>query len=146
MKKAILTVGNTLRGDDGVGYVLGERLSETDEWEIFQGEDCPENQIHLIRKFNPDIIVVVDAVLGLEEGEAQFLDVTEEEANTFMTHNIPVQYLIKFLKDFCETVFFLGIGVDGEKTMTINPELSEAALSGVKNAENLIIQFNEVIS
>lgn len=145
MKKALLTIGNTLRGDDGVGYVLGELVDETGGWEVFHGEDCPENQVNLLRKYGPDIVVIVDAVLGLEEGDVQFLDVANEDKGMFSTHTIPVQYLIQFIHDFCESVLFLGIGVKYENMIGINPELSVAAKAAVKKGMDMLRQFEEML-
>lgn len=146
MKKALLTIGNTFRGDDGAGYALGQRIESRGGWTVFQGEDCPENQIHLIRKFAPDLILVADAVLGIEEGEAHFIDVSQEKIKSFMTHNIPVQYLIQFLEDFCDKVVFLGMGVSEKKILNIECGLSDKALSAVVNAEELIFRFEEMLS
>lgn len=145
MKKALLTIGNTLRGDDGVGYALGELVNVPGVWEVFHGEDCPENQINLLRKYAPDIVVIVDAVLGLDEGDVQFLDVANEERGMFNTHTIPVQYLIQFIHDFCESVVFLGIGVKYEKMIGINPELSNAAKDSVLRAADMLRQFEEML-
>lgn len=145
MKKAMLTIGNTFRGDDGVGYAIGEAVKENSGWEVFHGEDCPENQINLIRKFEPDIVLVVDAVLGLDEGEVQFLDIEEEEIHTFSTHTIPLQYLILFLKDFCSSVVFLGVGVDESKIKCIEPGLSDTAKTSVTKAEKMICQLDGML-
>lgn len=145
MKKALLTIGNTFRGDDGVGYALGEEISARGGWEVFHGEDCPENQVNLLRKYMPDIVVIVDAVLGLDEGDVQFLDVANEEMGMFSTHTIPVQYLIQFIHDFCESVIFLGIGVKYENMIGINPELSDAAKESVKKGVEMICQFEEML-
>lgn len=145
MKKALLTIGNTLRGDDGVGYALGELVNVPGVWEVFHGEDCPENQINLLRKYAPDIVVIVDAVMGLEEGDVQFLDVANEDRGMFNTHTIPVQYLIQFIHDFCGSVIFLGIGVKYEKMIGINPELSNAAKDSVLRAADMLRQFEEML-
>ncbi|HPF06664.1 MAG TPA: hydrogenase maturation protease [Spirochaetota bacterium] len=145
MKKALLTIGNTLRGDDGVGYALGELAGGLGGWEVFHGEDCPENQVNLLRAYKPDIVVIVDAVLGLDEGDVQFLDVANEDRGMFSTHTIPVQYLIQFIHDFCESVVFLGIGVKYEKMIGINPELSETAKVAAKKGVEMLHRFEEML-
>jgi len=145
MKKALLTIGNTFRGDDGAGYALGEEISTLGGWEVFHGEDCPENQVNLLRKYMPDIVVIVDAVLGLDEGDVQFLDVANEDMGMFNTHTIPVQYLIQFIHDFCESVIFLGIGAKYEKMIGINMELSDEAKGAVKKGADMIHQFEEML-
>lgn len=145
MKKALLTIGNTLRGDDGAGYALGELVNETGGWEVFHGEDCPENQVNLLRKYAPEIVVIADAVLGLDEGDVQFLDVANEDRGMFNTHTIPVQYLIQFIQDFCSSVVFLGIGVKYEKMIGINPELSSSAKDAVNRAADMLRQFEAML-
>ncbi len=146
MKKALLTIGNTLRGDDGAGYALGQIVEERSGWKVFQGEDCPENQIHLIRDFAPDLLVVADTVLGIDEGDAQFLDIAEDDIPAFTTHTMPVQYLIRFIEDFCDSILFLGIGVAKEKMIGISHGLSENAHCAVAKAEKLIIKIDEMLA
>ena len=51
MKKAILCIGNPMRGDDDVGNEVG-RIVETElkEWKVFFGQDVPENEFSAIRE------------------------------------------------------------------------------------------------
>lgn len=63
MKKALLCVGNELRGDDGVAIAVGQLVEEQlPQWKVFLGYDTPEDQFAALRDYAPDIIVVVDAM------------------------------------------------------------------------------------
>ena len=45
MKKAILCIGNPMRGDDDVGNEVGRIVEqELKEWKVFFGQDVPENE------------------------------------------------------------------------------------------------------
>lgn len=134
MKKAILTVGNTLRGDDGVAEYTGECIEASSDWTVFYGGDAPENQFHRIRVFTPDIIVVIDAVTGIGKGVAEFIDLDDDPGYSFATHNLPVQLLIKCLKADYEKVLFLGIGIDKKNTLEIGTGLSQSAVQGSARA------------
>ena len=60
---ALVGVGNTLRGDDGVGPLLIESLSRlvpAGDVVLFNCQMCPENYIGPICGCPPDIILLVD--------------------------------------------------------------------------------------
>ena len=68
MKKALLCVGNELRGDDGVAIAVGRLVEQhLPEWKVFFGYDTPENEFAALRAYEPDVIVVVDAMSGFKE-------------------------------------------------------------------------------
>lgn len=142
MKKAILTMGNTLRGDDGVADLTGRRMEDASQWKVFYGGDTPENQFHNIRVYSPDIIVVIDAVTGIGEGTADFIDLDEDPGYSFATHNIPVQLLMKCLKIEYQNVLFLGIGIDKKHALEIGTGLSSKAERGSGRAMEKIEQLD----
>ncbi len=148
MKKALLTVGNTLRGDDGISSYLGKLIEKRNlDWKIFYGEDTPESQFNLIREYAPDLVVVADAMTGLRVGTVEVIDVSDDKEYMYSTHNLPMPILISYLKGFCKGVLFLGLNVDLEKVLEVNPEISEEAkITASKALEKLIeidIIFNK---
>ena len=145
MRKAILTIGNPLRGDDGAGEYAGELLEKSMDWKIFYGGDVPENQFHNIRVFNPDIIVVIDAASGIEPGSAHFIDLDEDPGYSFATHNIPVQLLMKCLRLDYGNVLFLGIGIDEKNAKEIGTGLSDKAVNGCKEAVEIVCQLDRLL-
>ncbi|CZE45972.1 hydrogenase 3 maturation endopeptidase HyCI [Campylobacter geochelonis] len=137
MKKAILCIGNALRGDDGVALEVGRlALEKLPQWRVFFGEDVPENEFGEIREFSPDVLVVVDAMSGFKEGVSEFLDLSDDREYIYSTHNIPTPILLSYLRSICKSTIFLGISVLLENVLDFKEGLSQNA----KNSANLAIQ------
>lgn len=146
MKKAILCIGNELRGDDGVAPFLGHLIEqELKEWKVFFGEDTPENLFGEIREFCPEILIVADAVVGFFENscenlsenfapKVEFLNLSDERDYIYSTHNLPSSLIIGYLRKFCPKTFFLGIGVEIQNTLEISQILSQNAKISAKIA------------
>lgn len=140
MKKAFLAVGNTLRGDDGISAYLGNLLEKEDlGWKVFYAEDTPESQFNLIREYEPDLVVIGDAMTGIKVGSVDVIDVSDDREYMYSTHNLPMPILISYLKGFCKGVLFLGLNVDIENVLEVNPEISqEAKVTALRGLEKLI--------
>ena len=139
MKKALLVVGNPLRGDDGVASYLGKLVEKEGlGWKVFYGEDTPESEFNLIREYAPDLIVVADAMTGLHIGSVEIIDISDDRDYMYTTHNLPMPILISYLRGFSRSVLFLGLNVDIEKVLEVNPELSsEAKKTALKALDKL---------
>ena len=95
MKKAILCIGNPMRGDDDVGNEVGRIVEqELKEWKVFFGQDVPENEFSAIREFAPDILIVVDAMSGFDEDKIEFFDLSDDRDYIYSTHNLPTPVLL----------------------------------------------------
>jgi len=139
VKKALLCVGNELRGDDGVAIAVGRLVEEhLPEWRVFFGYDTPEDEFAHLREFKPDIIVVVDAMSGFKEHTIEFLDLSDERTYIHSTHNIPTPILISCLRDICTKTIFLGICVLLENVLHFSEGLSESAnISAIKALDKI---------
>lgn len=145
MKKALLAIGNTLRGDDGVTTYLGKLLEDRNsDWKIFYAEDTPESQFNLIREYGPDLIVVADAMTGLKIGTVEVIDVSDDREYMYSTHNLPMPILISYLKGFCNGVLFLGLNVDIENVLEVNPTLSQEAILTANKALDKLIEIEHI--
>ncbi len=145
MKKAFLAVGNTMRGDDGVTTYLGKLLEKENlGWKVFYGQDVPENEFHNLRKFAPDIIVVSDAMSGTNTGSVDVIDISDDRDYMYSTHNLPMPILLSYLRGFCKVVLFLGLNVDIENVLEINPELSDEAKETAKRALEKIYEIDTI--
>lgn len=147
MKKAILMIGNPLRGDDGITTYLGSLMEEKgSDWQIFYGEDTPEHQFGNIRKYGPDLLVIADAMTGMDVGRVEVIDISDEREYMYSTHNLPMPVLLSYLRGFCKIVLFLGLNVDINNVLDVNPELSEGAkqtaVSGLEKIEEIEQIFN----
>lgn len=128
MKKALLCVGNELRGDDGVAIALGRLVEEhLPQWRVFFGYDTPEDEFGALREFAPDVIVVADAMSGFKEGEIEFLDLSDERTYMYSTHNLPTPILLSYLRNICTKTIFLGIAVLLENVLHFSEGLSQSA-------------------
>jgi len=61
-KIVFVGIGNSMRGDDGLGPVLVERLKDKVDSLCINGGDVPENYFGKIVKEQPDTVVLIDAV------------------------------------------------------------------------------------
>lgn len=109
----VLTVGNSLMGDDGAGPLLCERMEATPVpgWTVVDGGSMPENVTYAIKAMKPQRLLIVDvATLGLAPGEMRFVDKENIRAmGIASTHNLPLSFIIDELEQVIEQVVFLGI-------------------------------------
>lgn len=114
---AILGVGNKLKGDDAAGILCAEGLNRLmrgkipARLKILLGREAPENQTGRIRKFNPDLVLILDAVLGSHKPGAVFLAEKSQIADeTVSTHKVSLALVADYLeKSVGCRVLILGI-------------------------------------
>ena len=129
MKEIVLGIGNILKGDDGIGIYIAERLNqylqhienEPGQARFMRAEetiviDCgtaPENYTSIIRKRNPDRLILVDAAdMGLSPGSYRIIPLEKIEVMHFSTHNIPLSIFMSYVSEFCRNVVLIGIQPD----------------------------------
>jgi hydrogenase 3 maturation protease len=110
-KVVFVGIGNTLRGDDGIGCYFVEELSKkikNDKINFINAGLCLENYLSKIVKLNPEIVVFVDAYRGEVEQLYLLLNKDKIQNLTFSTHNISLVTIIEFLeKDLTDTQFYV---------------------------------------
>jgi hydrogenase 3 maturation protease len=147
LKKALLCVGNELRGDDGVAIAVGRLVEDSlPEWRVFFGYDTPENEFAHLRDYAPDVIVVVDAMSGFKENQIEFLDLSDERTYIHSTHNIPTPILMSCLRDICTNIIFLGICVLLENVLHFSEGLSESAKTSSIKALDKIKELDTILA
>ena len=112
-RNVILTVGNSLMGDDGAGPLLSELLAEMPAagWDVVDGGSTPESAVHDLRALRPDRVLVVDAAdMDLPPGTFRLVDDEIIAERFFMTtHAMPLTFLMTLLREFVADVRLLGI-------------------------------------
>ena len=100
-KVVILGIGNTLRGDDGIGSLLSKRIQGKVPYIVYDGSLCPENYLGKIIQDKPDTILMIDAVdFGGKPGEIKMLEGKDiQTVNLFTTHNASIGLAIKYLEN-----------------------------------------------
>ena len=132
-KVVFVGIGNPLRGDDGFGPALIERLQGQVKAVCLDAGTAPESYAGKIIKENPGTIVLADAVhLGLRPGECAILGKADILKTGFTTHDLSPAMLIQYLESQTAAGIYL-LGVQPE-TVALGAEMSgpvSKALEGV---------------
>lgn len=100
---AILGVGNEMNGDDGAGVCavreLAARKPIPPDTLLIEAGAAPESYTGPLRRFNPDLVIEIDAaILGGEPGATAWIDWREADGLSASTHTLPPSVLAKFLR------------------------------------------------
>lgn len=108
-KYFLMGIGNTLRGDDGIGSIIAKNFKDND-WLSLDCGVAPENFTSVIKKNKPHLVVLIDVVeMDLKPGEFRIIDPEKISIMHLTTHSIPLSFLISYLKNFTPEVIFIGI-------------------------------------
>jgi hydrogenase 3 maturation protease len=110
-KVAIVGVGNAMRGDDGFGPVLTERLKGRVSASLINAGATPENHVKAIRESRPDAILVIDAAdFGGNAGDIRLLERKDVPTYGLSTHNASLALFFDFLEaDTKAKVYMLAV-------------------------------------
>ena len=110
---ALVGVGHELRGDDAAGLAVarrarpwaGERLL------VLEGGPAPENVTGVLRRFAPQLVLLVDAAeFGAEAGAVRWLTPDMVEGLSATTHTMPLSMLATYLEQELNCrVYLVGI-------------------------------------
>ncbi|MCX5750506.1 MAG: hydrogenase 3 maturation endopeptidase HyCI [Candidatus Saganbacteria bacterium] len=110
-RSLIIGIGNTIKGDDGLGPKLIKRLEGEIACRLIDAGPAPENYIGKIRNLQPDTIVIVDAIdMGLKPGKFKIVPSSKIGNATFTTHSISIKTFVDFiLSEMSPSIFILGV-------------------------------------
>lgn len=98
---ALVGVGHELRGDDAVGLLLAQRLRDQLDSQrvlVVEAGPVPENFSGVLRRFAPDLVLVVDAAqMGESPGTVRWLDWQDVPKEGISTHTSSLRLLADFL-------------------------------------------------
>lgn len=95
---AVLGVGNRLRGDDGAGAVVAERLAAAGLERAIECGGVPENFLGKVERLAPRDVLFVDAVdSGAPPGTVSFFGGEEFQPQAISTHASGLSPLMDFL-------------------------------------------------
>jgi hydrogenase 3 maturation protease len=112
---AIVGIGHELRGDDGIGVAVAralQPLARPYPWLlVVEGGSAPENCTGALRRFEPDLVLLIDAALiGSAPGTIRWLDWRASAGLSASTHSLPVNVLGSYLtNEFNCEVGLIGI-------------------------------------
>lgn len=140
-KLVILGIGNDIRGDDGLGPYIINRLFDLKEdaddndlnndsgLYLINAGSVPENFTGSIKKINPSHILIIDAsLMNMKPGEINIVSKENIVNLSVSTHSMSLKYLIKYLES-CEGVNndfkILFVGIEPE-SMDLSFDLSDS--------------------
>jgi hydrogenase 3 maturation protease len=128
-KLVILGIGNYLKSDDGFGIYVIESLVKnyeksfkdvnlekevniiTDRLTLINSGVVPENFTDVLKRENPDKIIMIDAALMKQKpGTLRIVESEEISETGFSTHALPLTIIIKYIKSYINTeILIIGI-------------------------------------
>ena len=144
---AILGVGNQFRADDAVGVLIARALSnrecarDTEHLLIIEAGHAPENTTGELRKFAPDLVLILDAAeMGQQPGAIQWIPEEAIDGMSASTHSLPLSMLARYLTlDLNCTVTLLGIQPGSNE---VGGEISAEVLRAI---QEIVDEFDEAI-
>ncbi|MHC9542324.1 MAG: hydrogenase maturation protease [Vulcanimicrobiota bacterium] len=122
----LITVGNDLRGDDGVGPYIAKNLSPAGrDFFLIDAGERPENILDSAVATGAREVIIIDAAdFGGSPGEARLFGIDAIPETTLSTHTFPLPVIARLMeKDMRCTVRFLAIQA---VTFAFGAPLSEA--------------------
>ena len=107
----IVTIGNPLRSDDGIGPYIASCLHDTDNLKIIDAGYTPEDSIDEIVALKPSRIIIIDAAdFEGTAGEISFVDREHIPETSLSTHMISLKVIASLLEEDTKAkIKFLGI-------------------------------------
>lgn len=104
IRAAVVGFGHELRGDDAAGIAvaraLGPLVDGLSDVFVIDAGTAPENQTGPLRRFAPDLVVLVDAAqMGEPPGAVRWLDWQETSGLSASTHTLPPFLVARFLAE-----------------------------------------------
>jgi hydrogenase maturation protease HycI len=133
VRAALVGMGHELRGDDAAGLWVARRWRSIapSRWLVLDAGPAPENFTGTLRRFAPDVILLVDAVeMGLPPGAVRLLELNHAESRSASTHTLSCHLLAAYLlaQRPC-TIRLLGIQAGQDR---LGAGLSPAAAAAVR--------------
>jgi hydrogenase 3 maturation protease len=142
---AVLGIGHELYGDDAVGVWMAGRLNELipacESLLSVQGGPAPENFTGTLRRYKPDLVLLVDAALmNLQPGEIGWLSWQDTTGFSASTHTLPLHLLASYLTAElnCEVAL---LGIQPAQTQVgapLSPKVQEAAEAIAKSITEIL--------
>jgi len=141
----LMGVGNPMRGDDGVGVAIIQRLQENPipGVMLLNTETVPESYIGKVESHRPTHVLLVDAAnFGGRPGDTRLIDSQHIGGQAVSTHSLPLTIFITYIeKSLGIKVLLLGVQ---PKTVAFGEGMtSELAEASKRIAETLRRMLSE---
>ncbi|MGC9778156.1 MAG: hydrogenase maturation protease [Candidatus Heimdallarchaeota archaeon] len=142
-KICIMGIGSFDRADDYAGVATVEQLEKVtfpDNIKIINAGPVPESFTGIIKRFEPDYLIIIDAA-NMDEEPGTLRVFTGKDINTaYMVtpHKVTMTMYTKYLRFFLEDLKALFIGIQ-PKSLTYDVEMAES----VKESIDYLVQYLE---
>jgi hydrogenase 3 maturation protease len=150
---AVCGIGNELRGNDAAGVLCLRKLKNHPAKKVAAGPgggrqvvfiecgESPENQTGRIRKFQPDLVLLLDAARGgRPPGDIFIVDPHRIADDEVSTHRISLGILVRFIEESIGArVLFLGLEPGETGIGTPVSEAVKASVSALSDYLSLIL-------
>jgi hydrogenase 3 maturation protease len=132
LKYLIVCIGNKEGGDDAVGPYIAEKLIHDElkkslDMDVLDVGIIPENYTKNIKKKNPDVLFIIDAVdMQLKPGDFRIIPPENIGMMHISTHGIPLSVYIKYLHQYIKKIILIGIQPK-KMNRTMSKEVKDAA-------------------
>lgn len=130
---AVVGIGSELNGDDAAGIHVARELSKAAGFPAhflaIEGGSIPENASGQLRRFKPDLVILVDAAdLGVQPGIIGWLEKDQIDGMSASSHTLPLSVLGGYLESELNCrVEYLGIQPKQlEFAAELSPEVADA--------------------
>ena len=132
-KVLILGIGNVLKGDDGAGPAVCEKLKSAKLCaEVMDAGTVPENYIGPIIKRSPENLLIVDATdFNASPGSIKMFEPGQLDSYAFTTHTLSPHLFVDMIKQEVDVEVYL-IGIQPEHVELAQP-LSESVKGAVES-------------
>jgi len=130
-KTLVLGIGNVLKGDDGAGPLVCQKLTQAKvSAEVIDAGTVPENYIERIIRKRPDNLIIIDAVdFGGAPGEVRLFEAEQVTPGFFSTHILSPHLFLSLIRQRVTIDVFL-IGIQASQTRfnsPISPPVADSA-------------------
>ena len=133
----VVGVGNLLRGDDGAGCMLAERLRGRLDAPVVDCGEVPENYGGWVERRGLESVVYVDAIdFGGEPGELRIVPLVKLMQSATSTHNLSLHYVIRYLEEEWDGEAIL-VGIQPAH-LTLGAEASAAVSAAVDELAGIL--------
>ena len=138
-KISIVGVGNSFRGDDGVGPEIINKLKGKIQAELYNCGEAPENYLEKIVGGKPNTLVIIDSArMNQPPGSLKILNVDEIKQFGLSTHSLSLKLFIDYIKkDRAGDIFVLAIQ---PKSLKLGEGLSKEVKRSLEAIEKVFIE------
>ena len=150
VRLVVVGIGHELCGDDAVGVRLAGMLKPyaigNEHLLVLEAGPAPENFTGPVRRFRPDVVLLVDAAqMNAEPGTVRWLDLQETNGISASSHTLPLHILVSYLQAElgCQVAL---IGIQPEQTFADAPLSASVQRAAQDVVQRLLEVYNSGFS